>query len=202
MKLAKLEQVLADIVEQTCGLYIAQSEIDMIRMARGDWDNMDDAMFRSLRNYVRPGLSDDQFRLWCKRHATCFIDAASWMESMRTFDFVAGPRFHGVMLAMQAGTPGGVIAHDSRTLEMCETMVIPVRMHDDMPASFAASDLPSLFEFEAAAYDCRRSELANRYVDMLTAAGITPSVALQGLKRSESAAPVASQRAPELAIAC
>ena len=60
-------------------------------------------------------------------------------------------------------------------------------MHDDMPASFAASDLPSLFEFDAAAYDGRRSELANRYVDMLTAAGITPSVALLGLKRSEFA---------------
>ena len=203
VKLAKIEQVLADIVEQTSGLYIAQSEVDMIRMARADWDNMDDATFHLLRNYVRPGLSDDDFRLWCKRHATCFIDAASWMESMRTFDFVAGPRFHGVMLAMQAGTPGGVIAHDSRTLEMCETMVIPVRMHDDMPASFAASDLPSLFEFEAAAYDRRRSELANRYVDMLTAAGITPSVGLLGLTRSESAAPapVALQRAPELAIA-
>ena len=203
VKLAKVERVLVDIVEQTSGLYIAQSEIDMIRMARADWDNMDDATFHSLRNYVRPGLSDDDFRLWCKRHATCFIDAASWMESMRTFDFVAGPRFHGVMLAMQAGTPGGVIAHDSRTLEMCETMIIPVRMHDDMPASFAASDLPSLFEFEAAAYDRRRSELANRYVDMLTAAGIAPSVGLLGLTRSESAAPppVALQRTPELAAA-
>lgn len=187
-KLAKLERLLADIVEQTSGLYIAQSEIDMIRMARGEWDNMDDATFHSLRNYVRPSLSDDDFRLWCKRHASCFIDAASWMESMRTFDFVAGPRFHGVMLAIQAGTPGGVIAHDSRTLEMCETMVIPVRMHDNMPASFAASDLPSLFEFEAAAYDRRRSELAGRFVDMLMAAGVTPSVGLLGLTRGESAA--------------
>jgi Putative transposase/Polysaccharide pyruvyl transferase len=201
VKLAKLEQVLADIVEQTSGLYIAQSEIDMIRMARGEWDDMDDATFRSLRNYFRPGLSDDEFRLWCKRHATCFIDAASWMESMRAFDFVAGPRFHGVMLAMQAGTPGGVIAHDSRTLEMCETMLVPVRMHDDMPASFAASDLPSLFEFDAAAYSRQRFELANRYVDMLTAAGITPSVGLLDLARSESAAPApaAPERTPELA---
>ena len=201
VKLAKLEQVLADIVEETSGLYIAQSEIDMIRMARGDWDNMDGTTFHSLRNYVRPGLSDDQFRLWCKRHATCFIDAASWMELMRTFDFVAGPRFHGVMLAMQAGTPGGVIAHDSRTLEMCETMVIPVRMHNDMPTSFAASNLPSLFEFEAAAYNRRRSELANRYVDMLIAAGITPSVGVLGLTRSESPTPAPEplQRIPELA---
>jgi hypothetical protein len=201
VKLAKLEQVLADIVEQTSGLYIAQSEIDMIRMARGEWGDMDDATFRSLRNYVRPGLSDDDFRLWCKRHATCFIDAASWMESMRAFDFVAGARFHGVMLAMQAGTPGGVIAHDSRTLEMCETMLIPVRMHDDMPASFAASDLPLLFEFDAAAYGRQRLELANRYVDMLTAAGITPSVGLLDLARSESAAPppAAPEPTPELA---
>jgi hypothetical protein len=200
-KLAKLERVLADIVEQTSGLYVAQSEIDMIRMARGDWDNMDDATFHSLRDYVRPGLSDDDFRLWCKRHATCFIDAASWMESMRTFDFVAGPRFHGVMLAIQAGTPGGVIAHDSRTLEMCETMVIPVRTHDNMPASFAASDLPSLFEFEAAAYDRRRSELASGYVDMLTAAGVVPSAGLLGLTsgKSTAATPTALSRIPELA---
>ena len=86
---------------------------------------------------------------------------------------------------------------------MCETMVIPVRMHNDMPTSFEASDLPSLFEFEGAAYDRRRSELANRYVDMLTAAGIVPSVGLLGLTRSEPAAPasVAPQRAPELAVA-
>ena len=162
-KLGPLERALADIVESTSGVYIAQSEIDMIRMARGEWDEMDPATFRNIRAYVRPALSDDAFRLWCKRYATCFADATSWMESMRNFDFVVGPRFHGVMLAMQAGTPGGVIAHDSRTLEMCETMEIPVRMHHDMPAEFLASDLPALFEFRAAAYGRRRSELAGRY---------------------------------------
>ena len=42
---------------------------------------------------------------------------------------------------------------------MCETMLIPVRMHNDMPASFAGSDLPSLFEFDAAAYGRRRWSL-------------------------------------------
>lgn len=84
---------------------------------------------------------------------------------------------------------------------MCETMVIPVRMHNDMPTSFAASNLPSLFEFEAAAYNRRRSELANRYVDMLIAAGITPSVGVLGLTRSESPTPAPEplQRIPELA---
>ena len=181
-KLGPLERVLADIVELTSGVYIAQSEIDMIRMARGEWDEMDPATFRNIRAYVRPALSDDAFRLWCKRYATCFADASSWMESMRSFDFVAGPRFHGVMLAMQAGTPGGVIAHDSRTLEMCETMKIPVRMHHDMPAEFLPSDLPALFEFQAAEYGHRRSILAGRYTDMLMAAGIEPNEGLLALR--------------------
>jgi polysaccharide pyruvyl transferase len=40
-KLGPLERALADIVESTSGAYIAQSEIDMIRMARGEWDEMD-----------------------------------------------------------------------------------------------------------------------------------------------------------------
>ena len=201
-KLGPLERALADIVEATSGAYIAQSEIDMIRMARGEWDAMDPATFRSIRGYIRPTLSDDAFRAWCKRYATCFSDATSWMESMRTFDFVAGTRFHGVMLAMQAGTPGGVIAHDSRTLEMCETMAIPVRMHHDMPAKFQPSDLPSLFEFQAGAYTRKRSELAGRYAYMLLAAGIEPNEGLLGLSPKAAEAVVPSDaiaRVPELA---
>ena len=200
-KLGALERALADIVESTSGLYVAQSEIDMIRMARGEWDDMDAATFRDMRAYIRPDLSDEAFRLWCKRYAACFADATAWMESMRNFDFVVGPRFHGVMLAMQAGTPGGVIAHDSRTLEMCETMEIPVRMHHDMPAKFQPSELPALFEFQRAAYDRKRSELAGRYADMLISAGIEPNEGLLGLrlKAAEPIAHEAAERAPELA---
>ena len=188
-KLAQLEQSLADIVESTSGVYIAQSEIDMIRIARGEWGRIDSATFRSIRSYIRPGLSDDDFRLWCKRYATCFIDATSWMEAMRNFDFVVGPRFHGVMLAMQAGTPGGVIAHDSRTLEMCETMSIPVRMAQNMPPKFLPSDLPLLFQFEAEEYSRSRCELARRYTELLIASGIEPSEGLRGLRGNETGSP-------------
>ena len=193
-RLARLEQSLADIVEQTSGVYIAQSEIDMIRIARGEWDQIDPATFRTIRSYIRPDLSDDGFRLWCKRYATCFIDAASWIEAMRNFDFVVGPRFHGVMFAMQAGTPGGVVAHDSRTHEMCETMSVPVRMVQDMPSKFLPSDLPSLFQFDAEEYGRRRCELGCRYAELLVVAGIEPSDGLQGLRRHEPASPPRLER--------
>ncbi|MBV9289934.1 MAG: polysaccharide pyruvyl transferase family protein, partial [Hyphomicrobiales bacterium] len=92
--LSQLEQSLADLVESTGGLYIVQSELDMIRIARADWSQIDAKTCQTIRAYVRPRLTDDEFRVWCKRYAACFIDATSCMEAMRNFDFVVGPRFH------------------------------------------------------------------------------------------------------------
>ncbi len=180
------EQSLAGLVEMTSGLYVTQSEIDMVRLSRGEWARMDAKTATTLREYIRPALCEEDFRVWCKRYATCFSDANSWMESMRNFDFVIGARFHGVMLGLQAGTPGGVIAHDSRTLEMCETMQIPVRMFGEIPEKLDLSAIRSLFMFDVAAYDRARATLGRRYVEMLTAAGIEPSQDLWGLVRNNS----------------
>ena len=179
--LRAIEQSLAELVEATSGLYVAQSEIDMIRLSRGEWSRIDANTSAALHEYIRPQLSHEQFRIWCKRYAICFSDASSWMESMRNFDFVVGARFHGVMLAIQAGTPGGVIAHDSRTLEMCQTMHIPVRKFDELPEPLDLRAISSLFTFDVAGYDRTRSALGRRYVEMLTGAGIEPSQSLQGL---------------------
>ncbi len=186
-QLKLVEQALADLVEITSGVYVAQSELDMIRLARGEFDRIEPKIFEILREYIRPNLSNDQFRRWCRRYATCFNDAASWMESMRKFDFVVGPRFHGVMLAMQAGTPGGVIAHDSRTFEMCETMCIPVCKNQDLPARIDLETLGSLFAFEPLAYERRRTELGRRYANILRSAGIEPSAAIADLLESDAA---------------
>jgi hypothetical protein len=194
--LKSIEQSLAELVEATSGLYVAQSEIDMIRLSRGEWRRMEAKTETALHEYIRPRLSDEDFRVWCKRYATCFPDANSWMESMRNFDFVVGARFHGVMLAIQAGTPGGVIAHDSRTLEMCETMQIPVRKFNELPESIDLSAISSLFTFDVAAYDCARSTLGRNYQEMLTAAGIEPSQGLRDLLPDAAAPRATPEQAP------
>jgi polysaccharide pyruvyl transferase WcaK-like protein len=112
------------------------------------------------------------FLRWIRRYAVTFNDAASWLDAMRKFDFVVGPRFHGVMLGIQAGVPGGVIAHDSRTFELCQTIGIPVRDHADLPERFTADDVRALFPFDGTAYDRRRAQLARVVADMLVRAGI------------------------------
>jgi polysaccharide pyruvyl transferase WcaK-like protein len=50
---------------------------------------------------------------------------------MKNYDFVFGSRFHGNIIALQAGTPACLICHDTRTSEMAEFLGLPfVRIKD------------------------------------------------------------------------
>ncbi len=179
--LRQIEQQLIALVDQTVGLYIAQSELDMLRLSRGELTQIEPNTLAAMNAYIKPDLNPHEFAVWCKRHATCYIDATSWLEAMRNFDFVVGPRIHGVMFAIQAGTPGGVIAHDSRTHELCQTMCIPVRHYSEIRERIELNNLRSLFEFDPEAFDKRRKELGKRIADMLKSGGIEPQAALTKL---------------------
>jgi hypothetical protein len=184
-----IEEWLADLVESCSGTYVAQSEIDMIRLARDEADAIAPDILEQLRIYIRPKLSTADLVRWMRRYATTFIDAASWMDAMRKFDFVVGPRFHGVMLGIQAGVPGAVIAHDSRTFELCQTMGIPVRDHKEITDKFGIHDLRSMFPFDGAAYDQKRATLAQTLANMFSHAGIGTSLAhLEGIGEKRAAA--------------
>jgi Polysaccharide pyruvyl transferase len=187
--LQRIEEWLADLVESCSGAYVAQSEIDMIRLARDESDAISPDVLEQLRAYIRPTLNTADFVRWMRRHATTFIDAASWMDAMRKFDFVVGPRFHGVMMGIQAGVPGAVIAHDSRTFELCQTIGIPVLDHKDIHQKFGLSDLRSMFPFDGAAYDQKRAALAQTLYNMFTHAGIVTSLApLEGIVQKKATA--------------
>jgi hypothetical protein len=144
----------------------------MIRLARDEPDAVAPDVLKKIGLYVRPKLTTAEFARWMRRYSTTYIDAASWIDAMRKFDFVVGPRFHGVMLAVQAGVPGGVIAHDSRTFELCQTMGIPVRHYSELKENFSIQDLKSMFPFDGAAYDQRRTALAQIMAEMFSRAGI------------------------------
>ena len=170
--LQRVEEHLANLVESCSGLYVAQSELDMIRLARDEPDAVAPDVLEKSRLYVRPKLATAEFVRWMRRYGMTYIDATSWIDAMRKFDFVVGPRFHGVMLAVQAGVPGGVIAHDSRTFELCQTMGIPVRHYSELKENFSIQDLKSMFPFDGAAYDQRRTALAQTMAEMFAHAGI------------------------------
>jgi hypothetical protein len=182
----EVERRLAEMVSQTSGVYIVQADLDLVRFARGELSNLDISELDAIWKFILPNHSIMDMLLWRQRHALWFADATSWMDAMRNFDFVAGARFHGVMLGIQAGVPGGVVAHDSRTLELCRTTAIPVKLAEEMPADFGLGDLHRLFAFDVAAYAATRERLRQDYLGLLRGCGIEPHRRLAGIQKLDA----------------
>lgn len=172
--MSRIEASLTRIVSVTGGSYVGQSAYEMFQLTRGEASQMDEADLRACRDYACPEMDLGEFIRWSERHGNLFFDVPSWMEHYRRFDFVIGARIHGVMLALQAGIPGVCIVHDSRTLELCQTMMVPHVLARDIPHGVTRDQLPELFRFDAAAFDANRRSLAKRYVKFLENNKISP----------------------------
>jgi hypothetical protein len=170
-KLRNLEVALARLVDDQ-GAYIVQHDLEMVQLARNEFHLMAPDILQQCHDYIMPDVLKETFLRWCRAHAFAFFDARAWMDFLRRFDFVLGTRFHGAMLAIQAGVPAACIAHDSRTLELCQTMAIPVAPHGEIALPFDRKTLPDLFPFDAAAFAERRKTLGAIYLDIMRAADI------------------------------
>lgn len=71
--------------------------------------------------------------LFVEDKVTVPLDPKVWIEELAGYDFAHGTRIHGNVAALLAGTPSVVVAHDSRTLELCRYFDIPFRMLSDLP---------------------------------------------------------------------
>ena len=82
-----------------------------------------------LRRFFRlSGISTSEYIAWIKQHFHQFYDMPSWFDKIGEFDFSFGTRFHGNMAALHAGVPALWIAHDTRTVELCDYMALPYVM--------------------------------------------------------------------------
>jgi hypothetical protein len=112
---------------------------------------------------AHPLIRDDRTQL--------FLDPYPWIADLRTRDFSFGTRIHGTIAALLAGTPGVVVAHDSRTLELARYFDIPHRTirevgpETDAADLYAAADYTALNEGHAARWATFESYLARHGVD-------------------------------------
>ncbi|HEY4608953.1 MAG TPA: polysaccharide pyruvyl transferase family protein, partial [Ilumatobacteraceae bacterium] len=72
---------------------------------------------------------------------TTFVDPQTWIEHLRSRQFVFGTRLHGVIAAVLAGTPAHLIAHDSRTLELARYHGIAHTLVRDLDAQIEPAEL-------------------------------------------------------------
>lgn len=181
--LAAIERQLAQIVTETGSAYIVQHDTEMVQLSRGEFAALGPAQFARNKDYVLPEATDDEFKAWCRRFAIGFYDIRAWMDYLRRFDFVTGTRFHGVMLALQAGVPAGCIAHDSRTFEMCTTMGVPVVHVSAIGRPLTKDNIRDYFSFDPDQYRATRWRLAQQYLGMLDAAELEVEPRLRKLEQ-------------------
>ncbi|MBP5581993.1 MAG: hypothetical protein J6X85_09460, partial [Ruminococcus sp.] len=85
----------------------------------------DDKMFEK----ALPGLgyTKEEYIEYVKAHGHIFFDMDKWNEYMKEQDFTFsyGSRFHGNMSALLNGIPALWITHDSRTVELVDTLKLP-----------------------------------------------------------------------------
>jgi polysaccharide pyruvyl transferase WcaK-like protein len=136
----------------------------MLRLARNEFDALPPDLFTLCHEYIQPSSSPEEFKAWCRRFAYAFYDVRAWMDFLRRFDFVVGTRFHGAMLAIQAGIPAACIAHDSRTYEMCQTMKVPVCLSTEINLPLTPANLLEHFRFDADEFRESRRQLLSSYI--------------------------------------
>ncbi|WP_369835131.1 polysaccharide pyruvyl transferase family protein [Donghicola sp. XS_ASV15] len=70
------------------------------------------------------GSKYELIQRYLKDHGKVFFSVGEWLRFCSTKEFVFGTRIHGTIASLLAGTPGALIAHDSRTKELGEAMGI------------------------------------------------------------------------------
>jgi len=101
-------------------IYTAQDHLTLGLMLNGVYEAKNPPPEGVPASLDHPLIRDNRVR-FC-------LDPITWMRHLATFDFSFGSRIHGNIIALLAGTPALVLAHDSRTLELADYHQIPRRL--------------------------------------------------------------------------
>lgn len=114
-------------------VYIGQDLDSLSLLLWGDKPGQADKQSDIPVNTSHPMYRENKIR-W-------FVDPYPWIDFLSGFDFAFGTRIHGNVAALLAGTPAVVLAHDSRTLELCRYFEIPYKLIGEVPGTIDARDL-------------------------------------------------------------
>ncbi|MFF2650637.1 polysaccharide pyruvyl transferase family protein [Streptomyces sp. NPDC058045] len=99
-----------------------------------------------------------------------YLDPATWIGELGSYDFSFGSRIHGNIAALLAGVPATVLCGDSRTLELARYFEIP---HRKLSAATAELDPAELYEqADFGAFNRNHKERFDRFTGFLDRNGL------------------------------
>jgi hypothetical protein len=170
----RMKRVVSDLVAQGIaydGIFIAQTEIDEIILAETQGIGPEaSAALERFSVFFRETIDiGPVFRQWAIRQMRVYWSVDDWIGAMRNLHFVIGTRIHGAIVAMLAGTPTFILAHDTRTSEMSQFFGLPHAVITDIERV----DVRRLYgRIDIDAMNARRRVLLPLYCDFLNANGL------------------------------
>ena len=176
------QQLIAMMMDPTFpGVYIVQSMGDMIKMSRGLFEDIETEALNRLHKHTVPHYTPEQFKDWALTYSRSYYDIAAWMDELRRYDILIGPRFHGAQLAIQAERMACTVTIDTRTEEMCLETGVPFLRAQDLKQPLTRSRLRELLPFDGEGYDSFRAKKCAKYCDFLVSAGLPPKKFLKDI---------------------
>jgi len=117
----------------------------------------------------------DAVNTYLLRRGHVFPNFESWIAFMKTKAFCFGTRIHGTVASIIAGTPATLIVHDSRTLEMANSMSIPFVLSTDMSLDAALNTQELVQPAQIQQLNNKYTSYRSRYVDYLKTNVLCPS---------------------------
>jgi hypothetical protein len=121
---------------QRAALLKVDRQSEMVMSSHGEQEEKafflrDEAgMEKAVAEFVRTGWWDGQddaaMRKIYEKQLFSFFDVARYDEFSKGLDLAVGYRVHGVLPAVAQGVPGVLVAYDTRSQELAETLNIPV----------------------------------------------------------------------------
>jgi len=154
--------LVADIEAKAESTYIPQ-----------DWATLEQMLwatehFLPTRDYRLPlRMEHKQF---LNNRARFMVDASTWINYMREMDLSVGPRIHGNVAGVLAGTPSVVLTHDSRTEELCRYHEIPYFSPEEVDKVSSLEQVLDRADYTS--FNAGHTERFDRVVDFLHLNGL------------------------------
>ena len=157
--------------------YIAQSELPDMYFALGRSNEED--KFEENIGYLESVFDCNDRKVlirYLSDRLKVFFKVEQWISFLAQHDVAVGTRIHGTIAALLAGTPGILIAHDTRTVELAEALNIPYVPVESL-ADQGPVDVQRLYdEVSYEKYNDGYREYYNRFVDFFHENGVTTNI--------------------------
>jgi hypothetical protein len=129
VRFAAIESMIFKHLLRSNSYYILQNEAAEMEIVKNQGAHPTNDSIASAMEQVGNKFDIDsgtaEFRRFLSYNTRIFFNVKEWVACLKTMHFSVGSRFHGNVAALLAGIPALFIAHDNRTLELCEFFSFP-----------------------------------------------------------------------------